>query len=201
MTTVREAQPQDAEAAVAVVRASIEALCTADHRNDPETLSQWLANKTPQSFRTWIANPDNFFVVALDGERLIGVGLLRREGEIVLFYLQPGTQRRGIGSALYEALEGKAIDWGLRELHLGSTCMARPFYESRGFRATGPARHRFGLLQSYPYEKRLQSRDIGSDEDSEQREYSSPPCYLPEFERTQPPTTETTPGRNRDKPR
>ncbi len=155
MMTIREARPEDAAAAIEVVRRSIEELCVADHRNDPDTLAGWLANKTPQSFQGWLANPQNFCVVAVAEGRLHGVGLLHREGELMLFYLSPGMQRRGVGALLYRAVEQKAIQWGLRTLRLNSTLMARSFYEALGFRSVGPAKKVFGVLQSYPYEKSL----------------------------------------------
>jgi GNAT superfamily N-acetyltransferase len=155
MVTVREARSQDAAGAIEVVRRSIEELCVADHRNDPETLGKWLANKTAQSFQSWLANPENFCVVAERQGRLSGVGLLHREGELMLVYLSPDTQRRGVGTLLYRALEQQALQWGLRRLHLDSTFMARSFYEALGFRSTGPAKKMFGVLQSYPYEKTL----------------------------------------------
>jgi GNAT superfamily N-acetyltransferase len=156
MITTREARLEDADAAIEVVRRSIEALCAADHRNDPDTLARWLANKTPQSFQGWLANPQNFCVVAVGERGLSGVALLHREGEIMLFYLSPGMQRRGVGTLLYQALEQKANQWGLGRLHLDSTFMARSFYEALGFRSTGPVKRAFGVLQSYPYEKSLQ---------------------------------------------
>src|SRR4051812_3231746 len=71
---VREAAPNDAEAVIDVVRRSITQLCAADHRDDPGTLATWLANKTPQNFLSWLSNPDNFCVVAWQGDRLSGVG-------------------------------------------------------------------------------------------------------------------------------
>jgi GNAT superfamily N-acetyltransferase len=153
MMTIREAQPEDADAAIEVVRRSIEALCAADHRNDPDTLARWLANKTPQSFQGWLANPQNFCVVAVGEMGLSGVDLLHREGELMLFYLSPGMQRRGVGRLMYQALEQKAIEWGLCRLHLDSTLMARSFYEAQGFRSAGPAKKLFGVVQSYPYER------------------------------------------------
>jgi len=47
---VREAEAGDADAVIEVVRTSITQLCAADHRDDPETLATWLANKTPANF-------------------------------------------------------------------------------------------------------------------------------------------------------
>ena len=153
--SVREALPDDAEAAVAVVRRSIEELCFADHRNDPATLSRWLSNKTPEAFLRWLANPEHFCVVAESEGRICGVGLLHRDGEVMLFYLLPEAQRKGIGTSIYQVLEQQAADWGLDKLHLDSTSLARRFYEAQGFRAVGPPKEAFGVVKSYPYEKSL----------------------------------------------
>lgn len=155
MMTVRPAHDADADAAIDAVRRSIESLCVDDHRNDPETLERWLANKTPDSFRSWIANPDNHCVVAEQDGRVLGVGLLHRSGEIRLFYLAPEAQRKGFGSRMQAALEAKAIDWGMDRIHLCSTRLACAFYEACGFRRAGDANAYFGVLRCYPYEKTL----------------------------------------------
>ena len=60
---VRDALPEDAAAAVAVLRASIAELCVADHQNDPASLERWLRNKTVQNFVAWLADPANCVVV------------------------------------------------------------------------------------------------------------------------------------------
>jgi len=153
--SVRQAQAEDADAAVGVVRRSITELCAADHHGDADTLARWLANKTPQKFLEWIANPDNFCVIAEVGSSLTGVGLLHRSGEIRLFYLDPAAQRQGIGSAIHRALEDHAREWGLRILTLDSTALAGAFYEHSGYRSTGPSKPAFGMVRTYPYEKRL----------------------------------------------
>lgn len=154
----RSAIPSDAIAAIEVVRRSISKSCTADHRNDPATLARWLANKTPETFRAWISNPVNFCVVEEADQRIQGVGLVRTSGEVLLFYVAPDFQRRGMGRRIHAALEAQAVDWSLPELQLESTAAARPFYESLGYRATGPSRPVFGVLRTWPYAKRLQPR-------------------------------------------
>lgn len=155
MITAREASPDDAAEVIDLVRKSITLLCTDDHRDDPYTLATWLENKTPQHFVAWISNPANYCVVAHLNERLAGVGLLHRGGEIRLFFVGPDVQRRGVGKAIHALLENRAPLWGLRALHLQSTALARPFYEALGYRASGAAQLRFGVLQCYPYEKLL----------------------------------------------
>jgi GNAT superfamily N-acetyltransferase len=156
MVSVRPAEQRDADAAIEVVRRSIGELCIADHHNDEKTLAAWLANKTPQNFLTWLSNTDNFCVVAESDRRLVGVGVLHRRGEILLFYLAPGVQRQGIGKIVHAALEERAAQWGLASLHLDSTALACAFYEALGYRKNGPAIARFGDLRCFPYAKQLQ---------------------------------------------
>lgn len=155
MITVRPATQADADAAIDVVRNSISHLCVADHRNNQDALAAWLANKTPQNFVRWLANPDNYCVIAESDSHLLGVGVLQHSGEILLFYLAPGAQRRGIGRKIHDALEEKAAQWRLESLHLDSTALARSFYEALGYRSAGEPVMRFGVLKCFPYAKQL----------------------------------------------
>jgi len=160
MFAVRPAEKRDAEAAVDVVRRSILESCTDDHRGDADTIAKWLSNKTVKHFALWLANQDNYCMIAEANGRLLGVALLQRSGEIVLFYLSPSAQGHGIGTALHSALEEKAKAWGLTKLKLDSTVRACPFYEKLGYQSAGTARPRFGVLHSYPYEKTLQPNTL-----------------------------------------
>jgi protein-S-isoprenylcysteine O-methyltransferase Ste14/GNAT superfamily N-acetyltransferase len=150
---VRPATAQDANPAVEVVRESIRRLCRADHQDDAATLERWLSNKTPESFTSWLANPDNFCVVGEAQGMVRGVGLLHRSGELRLFYVAPGHQRSGMGTLIHAALERQAAAWGLGVLRLKSTFDARPFYEALGYRSAGAQVPLFGALYAYPYEK------------------------------------------------
>jgi GNAT superfamily N-acetyltransferase len=162
MMAIRPAEASDAAAAIDVVRRSISELCVADHHNDESILATWLANKTAQNFLVWLANIDNYCVVAESNSRLSGVGALNRRGEVLLLYLAPGAQRQGIGKMIHAALEEKAHEWGLTALHLDSTAMARHFYEAQGYRTTGAPVPRFGGLQCFPYAKQLPAPTITS---------------------------------------
>ena len=155
MFAVRPAEARDAEAAVDVVRRSILESCTEDHHGDADTIAKWLSNKTIQHFVSWFTNQENYCAIAEADGRLLGVAMLQRGGEIVLLYLSPSLQQQGIGTALHCALEEKARTWELTKLKLDSTVRACRFYEKLGYRPAGPARPRFGVLYSYPYEKSL----------------------------------------------
>jgi putative acetyltransferase len=138
-----------------VVRQSITVLCEVDHQNDRATLDRWLANKRPESFESWIANPENFCVVAESEGIVRGVGLLHGSGEIRLLYISPGYQHRGLGRRIHSALEIHALSLDLPKLRLESTRRARPFYEALGYIPAGAEKAHFGVLRVYPYEKPL----------------------------------------------
>ena len=153
---VRPATAQDAAPAIEVVRQSIMVSCEADHKNDGATLDRWLANKKPESFESWIANPENFCVVAESEGVVRGVGLIHCSGEVRLFYVSPDHQRRGFGRRIHLALESHALSLGLPRMRLESTLLARKFYEALGYKPAGTEKPRFGVLRAYPYEKPLQ---------------------------------------------
>ena len=155
-STARAAETRDAEAAVGVLRRSIVELCVADHRHDPATLAQWLENKTVEHFHAWLANDRNRCVVTESGGTLNGVGMMGRNGEILLCYVLPEAQGQGFGNAILGALEQEAAAWGLQKLRLASTTQARAFYEKHGYVSAGD--HRacgIGVASCYPYEKTL----------------------------------------------
>lgn len=158
---VRRATRDDAVAGTELVRASITELCVADHQNDPATLAHWLANKTPENFERWLANPDNYLVVAEndshgeDEARLACVGCLNRRGEVLLCYAHPESKGSGAGGAILRELEAQAARWALTELRLTSTGGARAFYEHHGFVSAGEPLAPEGVRIGHPYVKRL----------------------------------------------
>ncbi len=130
--TIRPALPGDAEAACAVLRRSITALCTADHGGDAQALDRWLANKTPDNLRRWMADGDIF--LAETGGALLGVGGLAAGGVVTLLYVVPEARFRGISKALLARLEARARTLGCRACTLESTRTAERFYRAAGYR-------------------------------------------------------------------
>ena len=153
MKSVRLAVAADAEAALDTVRRSIVELCDSDHRNDADTVAQWLANKTVEQFLRWIASDRHYCVVAEDDAGICGVGLIEDDGEIQLCYVRPGAQKRGHGEAMLERLEAQARRWGLARVRLRSTGPAQGFYERHGYRSTGGPQRGFGITRPLPYAK------------------------------------------------
>jgi GNAT superfamily N-acetyltransferase len=152
---VRDATSADVVAACEVMRASISELCVADHLNDPKILARWLANKTPEHFASWLADPDASLLLAVEGDAILAVGLIRRDGEITLNYVAPGARFRGVSSVLLKALETRAAERGNSRCKLVSTETAHRFYRARGYADTGPPERRFGTSSSYPMSKKI----------------------------------------------
>lgn len=152
---VRVARPEDAEAAATVLRRSIIELCQADHGDDPATLERWLANKTPENVRTWIANPDNRFLVAEETGRILGAAAIQSSGRISLNYVSPDARRRGVSKALVAGLEAYARALGHDACVLESTRTAIPFYRAMGYTESGEPGLTFGVLVHFPMRKAL----------------------------------------------
>jgi GNAT superfamily N-acetyltransferase len=151
---IRRAAAGDADAACHVLRASITALCVADHQNAPEALAAWLANKTPQNIASWIADPDSIILVADDEGTLCAVGGLTHSGEIALNYVAPAARFAGVSKAMITALEEEAQALGLMTVTLSSTLTALQFYKAAGFVENGDSSVKHGL-PNFPMMKAL----------------------------------------------
>lgn len=150
----RRATITDAEAACGVLRRSISECCVEDHHNNPEVLSAWLQNKTPENVSAWFASSEDFAVVAAAGEQVVGVGLLTGKGNLALCYVLPEVRFTGVGKALLRAVESHALQTRLNQIHLSSTATAKAFYLRNGFVQSGPPEVGFGV-QAFPLIKWL----------------------------------------------
>ncbi len=158
---IRDAAAEDAEAACKVLRRSIAELCYADHRDDPEILRLWLRNKTPEFFLSWLAQPDNSLLVAVDDGSVVALGSVTDEGTINLNYVSPDARFRGVSRALLGALEARAAERGNTRCTLISTETARRFYRTQGYSEDGPPTGAFGTSAGYPMVKLLEPRSCG----------------------------------------
>jgi GNAT superfamily N-acetyltransferase len=138
-----------------MIRRSIVELCIADHRNDPAILTQWLSNKTPEIFLSWINQPANSLLVAIEGDHILAVGSVTSAGEINLNYVSPDVRFRGVSRVMLGALEARAVDRGNVRCTLTSTETARRFYQDAGYVEDGPATGKFGMSSGYPMSKVL----------------------------------------------
>lgn len=143
--SIRTAAPEDATAACAVLRRSIQECCQLDHQNDSGKLDAWLGNKTPQTVAGWMASPTNHMLVAERDGALVGVALVTQAGKLSLCYVLPEAQRCGVGKALLAGAEDKARAWGIGVLSLKSTAGACAFYARHGYASAGKETTCYGL--------------------------------------------------------
>jgi GNAT superfamily N-acetyltransferase len=155
---IRDARPEDAEAACDVLRRSISELCVADHGNDPAILTAWLANKRPEIVAAWARQPGNSLLVAVRGDAILAVGSVTDAGEITLNYVAPEARFRGVSRALLRALEARAAERGNARCTLTSTETARRFYRSAGYVDDGAPTRNFGTGSGYSMSRRLTPR-------------------------------------------
>lgn len=133
--TLRRATVFDVFDLSRVLIRSITQLCRADHRDDPQAIAKWTANKTPDSIRDWIKGGAHIWLAEHAGQ-VAAVGGLR-ECDITLLYIDPDHTGLGIGSAMLNRLEAELIASGQSEARLEATRTAQEFYERHGWRLTG----------------------------------------------------------------
>ncbi len=130
---IRPATPEDAEAALALVRRSIVELCKQDHQGDRLTLEGWLANKSLKNMQTWISLPGSVVTVAEREGRLAGVGAFTAAGDLILLYVNPEDRFQGVSKALLADIEARAKEMKVPRLVLTTSVTARPFFLARGY--------------------------------------------------------------------
>jgi ribosomal protein S18 acetylase RimI-like enzyme len=157
---IRRARIEDAASACEAMRRSIAELCRADHHDDPAILARWLNNKTPAVFGGWIADPDNFVLVAVEEETVLAVGIVRHDGEITCNYVSPDARFKGVSRAMLAALEVIAREHGNDVCNLTSTETARRFYRGAGYEEVGVPQGKFGTTGAYPMLKRLSGMKV-----------------------------------------
>ena len=152
---IRAAKTGDAAEICTVLRRSITELCGTDHKNDPQILSQWLANKTEDNLRAWIAREGQIYLVAeIDGQ-IAGVAAVSATDGVLLNYVSPDYQYRGVSKALMAVSEGWLKEQGQVVSHLTSTATAKQFYEKLGYLPDGEAKSGRSGMPSFPMSKAL----------------------------------------------
>ncbi len=159
MVTIRRAEPEDAEAVATLLVRSIREVCGPDYDNDEAILAPWCANKTPENMRRGIQNPNNYWIVAVEGETVAGTALMTLQGEIHLCYVLPEYLHRGIGKAMLEDLLRNARLLGLGKVMLESTRTAREFYLRNGFIQTHEVMS-FGRIPCFAMELSLAANNV-----------------------------------------
>jgi putative acetyltransferase len=130
---IRPIQDKDLLAANQTIIDATQACDTLDQTDLQEFLAAW--NDTATGL---LAQPDANHAITLVcqmGSEIIGVAQLNADGEIKLFYVNPGWQGRGVGRALLAELALNAQCLAIERLQIYSSNTARLFFLAHGFHA------------------------------------------------------------------
>lgn len=89
---------------------------------------------------SWISEDDFWVAEAPDGSLVGCIRLSRDEvsgGELETCFVAPDFKGKGVGRALFNALESRARKIGLRHIELDADPFAERFYARMGFATTG----------------------------------------------------------------
>ncbi|CAN2533502.1 MAG TPA: GNAT family N-acetyltransferase [Methylosinus sp.] len=120
--------PTDAPRLAALFRASIETLAAEDYGEDQRAAWAAVADDA-EAFAKTLAGALTL-VATLDGE-LAGFASLRENKFFDMLYVHPRAARRGVGSALADALEKLAAARGAKEISVDASDAARDFFAAR----------------------------------------------------------------------
>jgi GNAT superfamily N-acetyltransferase len=71
--------------------------------------------------------------VAVESEQILGYGELDKDGHIDCFYCHHEWQGKGVGKAIYNAIEEEARRMGIKRLFAEASITAKGFFEKMGF--------------------------------------------------------------------
>ena len=124
--------PKDRALLRRIACASIEALAQDEY--SPGQIEAWVASFEDEAAFGQRLEGGLTLVATIDGLPA-GFAAMKGKDEIDLLYVAPGVVRRGVASALIEALERLAQARGTPKLTVRASDVARPFFTSRGYQA------------------------------------------------------------------
>jgi putative acetyltransferase len=129
--SLRPYLPADAERCAAIFRASVEGLAIEDY--SAEQCAAWAARADDPEFAKRLAGALTLMAL-VDGEP-VGFASLNGAETIDMLYVDPDFARRGVATALLDALVRLAATRGAKTLASDVSDTARPLFERLGFQA------------------------------------------------------------------
>ena len=135
--SIAEAEPADG----ASLKAFMGRVISASVTDDPGLLAELRAN-VEGNVDWWLAHADDaVHLKAMQGERLVGVVLVKQFWNLCSLFVDPGMQRRGVGRALLEEAVQQCRGRSPKDaLWLNAAPAAIPFYRRLGFVERTPTR-------------------------------------------------------------
>jgi putative acetyltransferase len=122
--------PADAPRLAALFRASVELL--ADDFYDEDQLAAWIASVGDEAAFAKRLGESLTLVALVEGE-IAGFASLKDNTQIDMLYVHPEFARRGVGSALVNALERLGAARSAQKLGVDASDAARDFFAAHGY--------------------------------------------------------------------
>ena len=103
---------------------------------------------------------DVMFYGAFEGEKLVGAGALKDKKHVLLLYVLPQEQKRGVGSRLLTKLLSLTDE---PDVTVNAAPDAVPFYEKNGFSAVAAPQIKDGIRFVPMIRKRTEKQSTGRD--------------------------------------
>lgn len=124
--------PKDVSFLLRMTRGSIAQLAQDEY--SPGQIEAWVESFSDEAAFAARLAAGLTVVATIDGFPA-GYAMLKGKDEIDLLYVAPGLVRRGVASALVEAIEKLASARGVAKLTVKASDVARPFFSTRGYEA------------------------------------------------------------------
>lgn len=127
---IRCFKKSDTVALIELFRTTVHTVCSKEYSQ--EQLNVWAPEKIDST--KWQQRLENTYTIVAEHEgQIAGFANLEADGCIDMFYVSASTQSKGVGTALFNALESEAKSRGLERLHSDVSLTARNFFISKGF--------------------------------------------------------------------
>jgi len=113
-----------------------------------EGVNAFLKYVTPRQIKKRMKTEDDFFMIAKDGERIIGMIEMREWNHITLLFVDKEMRQAGVGKALIKAAIEYIQEKGreVNELNVNAVPGAESAYEAMGFSALGDKTEKIGII-------------------------------------------------------
>jgi putative acetyltransferase len=98
-----------------------------------DQVNAWAAASSPEKVTRRCADGRLVLVAMDENGQYLGFGDLENDGHLDFLYIAPEAEGRGVGSALYDALEAHAREVAMPKLFVEASELAKPLLERRGF--------------------------------------------------------------------